>query len=318
MPPRVSVVVPNYNHSRFLAQRLDTIVGQTLSDFELFVLDDASTDSSLETIARYRSDARIQVIENRVNSGCPFKQWNRGVGMARGEFVWIAESDDYADPRLLERLVGCLEQYPNAGLAYCQSWVVDEQGQAQHLALRQEEGVDWTADFVLHGADACSHLLLHQNVIPSASGVVFRRSLYDGIGGAPEHMRLCGDWLTWSRILFQADLAYVAEPLNFHREHSATVRKTTNLPQYAAEAWEVSSAILSRFVPPTDDRLRLARRHANEWASVVVQEEKRLFDAALANFRRLKELDSQFPRYAGLELLHYLLSAAKRRFRDRA
>ena len=105
--PVVSVIVPNYNHAQFLPSRLDSILGQTFADFEVIYLDDASTDNSERVIAPFLEDRRIRVIRNTVNSGSAFKQWNRGVREARGEYVWIAEADDSAEPTLLSRLVPC-------------------------------------------------------------------------------------------------------------------------------------------------------------------------------------------------------------------
>ena len=104
---RSGVIVPNYNHARFLRQRLDSILAQTFQDFELILLDDCSTDESRTILEEYARDPRVRLDFNEVNSGSPFKQWNKGVRFARGKYVWIAESDDYADPRLLEALGGC-------------------------------------------------------------------------------------------------------------------------------------------------------------------------------------------------------------------
>src|SRR5437868_456309 len=93
--PIVSVVVPNYNHARFLRKRIDSVLGQTYQDFELILMDDCSTDESRSIIEEYAREARIRIELNEENSGSTFKQWNKGVRLARGEYVWIAESDDY-------------------------------------------------------------------------------------------------------------------------------------------------------------------------------------------------------------------------------
>jgi len=123
--PKVSVIIPNYNHDRFLTKRIQTILDQTFQDFEIIYLDDASTDESDAAIAPFLPRL-THVIKNETNSGSPFKQWNKGARLAKGEYLWIAESDDYADKHFLERLVDILDRHPNVGLAYCQSWGVDE------------------------------------------------------------------------------------------------------------------------------------------------------------------------------------------------
>ncbi|HWI86885.1 MAG TPA: glycosyltransferase family A protein, partial [Sphingomonas sp.] len=96
--PRVSVIVPNYNHARFLSKRLDSILAQTFADYELLILDDKSTDDSLAVIEPYLDGVRVRLECNSVNSGGPYRQWNKGLALTSGDYVWIAESDDYADP----------------------------------------------------------------------------------------------------------------------------------------------------------------------------------------------------------------------------
>src|ERR1700738_3854186 len=117
--PRVSVVIPNYNHARYLRQRVDSVLQQSYQDFEVILMDDCSTDDSRIVISEYANDPRIRISLNEKNSGSAFKQWNKGVGLARGEYVWIAESDDYADPHLLETLVSRLEAEPRAVFCSC-------------------------------------------------------------------------------------------------------------------------------------------------------------------------------------------------------
>src|SRR5579864_3114331 len=110
--PKVSVVVLNFNHARFLRKRIDSILGQTFQDFELILLDDRSTDDSRSILSKYADDARVRIEFNEVNSGSTFKQWNKGVRLAHGEYIWMAESDDYADDKLLDRLVAVLDDQP--------------------------------------------------------------------------------------------------------------------------------------------------------------------------------------------------------------
>ena len=116
--PKVSVIIPNYNHAAFLRRRMDSVLQQTYRDFEIIYLDNASTDDSGEVFSAFATDERIRAVLNTTNTGIPGKQWNKGVLEARGEYVWIAESDDYADEHFLELLVPQLEEHPTAGLVY--------------------------------------------------------------------------------------------------------------------------------------------------------------------------------------------------------
>src|SRR6187431_17527 len=98
MLPKVSVIIPNYNHADFLMQRIVSILNQTYQDFELIILDDCSSDKSREIIEHYRTHPKVShIVYNAENSGSTFKQWKLGLDYAKGDWIWIAESDDYCE-----------------------------------------------------------------------------------------------------------------------------------------------------------------------------------------------------------------------------
>lgn len=227
--PRVSVIVPNYNHGRYLDQRLASIRGQSFADFEIIFLDDASQDDSREVFRRHTGDSRIaHAVFNETNSGTAFAQWNRGLSLARGDLVWIAESDDDADPELLATLVAQLEAHPSAGVACCQCWLMTDDGHRTLPAtFTARPGNPWTTSFVRPGRELCAAEFLVSNPILNASGVVFRRAVAQAAGGADPSWRLCGDWKFWVDLLLRSDLAFVALPLNRFRCHAASVRTSS-------------------------------------------------------------------------------------------
>lgn len=225
--PRVSVIIPNYNHARFLRKRIDSVLKQTLQDFELILLDDCSTDDSRSILSSYANDPRVSIEFNSANSGGPFKQWNKGVKLARGEYVWIAESDDYADQQLLARLVPALEADPNIAFAYCLSWGINEENQPNGFADRYLSHIStdrWRSDFVADGREECRNYFIRTNVVPNTSAVVFRKAVYEEVGGADENYRICGDWKLWAAMALTGKVAYFGEPLNYFRFHDASVR----------------------------------------------------------------------------------------------
>ena len=272
--PTVSVVVPNYNHARFLRQRIDSILAQTYQDFELILLDDCSTDESREILRSYASDARVRLEFNETNSGTPFKQWNKGVRMARGEYVWIAESDDYADRRLLERLLGVLKSGAKTKLAYCRSWAVREDGQLDGFAEAHFPGSDqdcWDRDYRVNGVEICRTYMIRTNVIQNASAVVFRRAAYEEVGGADETMRLCGDWKLWAAMMLQGEIGYVAEPLNNFRFHALTVRDQLYRSGAGIAEWlHVVGWIMERVDPSWDIAARARADQAQHWVPAVL------------------------------------------------
>lgn len=95
MSSLVSIIIPNYNHAAFLQQRLNSVFQQTYQNFEVILLDDASTDASVAILNEYKDHPKVShLVINERNSGSPFKQWQKGIALAKGEYVWIAESDD--------------------------------------------------------------------------------------------------------------------------------------------------------------------------------------------------------------------------------
>jgi len=244
LTPLVSVIVPNYNHARFLPQRLDTIFAQTFRNFEVIVLDDLSTDESRNVIKQYAASHPMRLLFNEENSGSPFIQWQRGANLATGKYLWIAESDDYADPRLLERLVAVMEESPHVGLAYCESRTVTAEGQVGETFEywnRVLHPTRWRSDYQNGGRDEITNYTFIQNTVPNASAVLVRREIFQlAINGAASH-RLCGDWLTWINTMLRADVAFISEPLNYFRVHNHSVRATTRAHLYCVEEFAIKA-----------------------------------------------------------------------------
>lgn len=226
--PKVSIIVPNYNHARYLVPRLESILGQTYQDFELILLDDCSSDDSRAILRKYSSHARVAYVEiNERNTGVACGQWNKGVRVARGEYVWIAESDDTADTGFLDVLVPLLDKNPTVAIAYCQSTIINDEGEPIGSFLDWTSDLHerrWRADFVNSGPDEVCKFLIAKNTVPNVSAALIRRSAYLESGMAPEHMKMAGDWYFYLTLLRHWDIAFVAQPLNCNRVHPNTSR----------------------------------------------------------------------------------------------
>lgn len=224
----VSVIIPNYNHASYLSQRIHSVLDQTYQNFEVIILDDCSTDDSVEIIKQFQSHPKVAHITlNNLNSGSPFKQWKKGISLAKGDWIWIAESDDFCTPDLLDTLVDAAIGCPNAVLAYCQSYVVNEEGAILRDMRFHTDSIDkqhWRSDYCNNGEDEIKKYLLYLNTIPNASGVLFKRTAYEAAAKSFEEMRLCGDWMLWTEVLKQGNVSYSAKPLNRFREHAFTTR----------------------------------------------------------------------------------------------
>lgn len=227
----VSIVVPCYNHKHFLKQRLDSIFQQTYTDFEVILLDDCSTDGSQELLQSYKDNPRVSHVElNEVNTGSPFAQWEKGIKLARGKYIWIAESDDYADVHFLEYTVAEMERHPEATLCYTGSFLVDAEGKglSEDLDVWAEEG----ETLVYESCDYLRNRMVVTNSTYNASMILFRKAdCLTDINPAYSKMRYCGDWLFWiDQIRKGKTVLEVRRKLNFFRQHSAgtTIKSHTN------------------------------------------------------------------------------------------
>jgi len=228
--PLVSVIVPSYNHRPYLQQRLDSIYSQHYRNFEVIVLDDASTDGSVEFLEQHKRQFGSSLHLNQRNSGSPFLQWKKGIDQAQGSYIWIAESDDACEPDFLDHLERALRLSDQIGFAYCQSRAIDEHGRSIGNApdtLHSDTRTlsDSGVMRVLEGQDFIKKNAIYRNPIPNVSAVLFRADILKRSLEALEQFRFIGDWLLYLRLAVFTDVAALSLPLNLHRYHTSSVRK---------------------------------------------------------------------------------------------
>ncbi len=227
-PPAVSVIVPNYNHGRYLRERLDGIFAQTFRDFEVIVLDDASTDDSLAVVAEYQGHADVRVIRNERNSGSTFTQWLTGIDAARADVIWMAESDDGCAPEFLATLLPLLRD-PQVKLAYANSHVWNARSEVvgdytSNPYLTTLSATKWAQPYRVSFAQEMNDGLGVKNTILSASAVLFKKFELDAATrSALRAMRIAGDWLFYAHAGAGGDIAYTPRKLNYHRRHDESV-----------------------------------------------------------------------------------------------
>ncbi len=271
--PTVSVIVPNYNHARFLRKRIDSVLQQTFQDFELILLDDCSTDDSRSILSSYAADPRVRIEFNDANSGSTFKQWNTGVRLAHGEYVWIAESDDYADERFLERLVAVLDAAPQVVFVNCRSWRVyaddrvDGYADSYLVALNPDK---WANDFNADGREECRNYFVHLNPVFNASSVLLRKIVYEQVGGADESLRFCGDWKLWAAMALKGRIAHIGGALNYYRVHGANAtERSVREGRAGAEYLRVIRWLLRHVTPTETARQKLSETLSWCWTPAV-------------------------------------------------
>ena len=232
--PSVSVIIPNYNHALYLKQRIESVLNQTHQDFELIILDDCSTDHSKTIIESYRNHPKVShVLYNQQNSGSVFKQWIKGIELCQGDYVWIAESDDYASEDFLEKMHRFLNQDSNFGMSFCIATEVDSLGnQYSSLYESRKEIFEKLKAF----GNAISRenavlFLVADMIIQNASSVLFRTSELLKV----DFEQLSTFWNTGDRfsyigIALHSKIKFIPDPLCFMRlhEHNTTKKNTEN------------------------------------------------------------------------------------------
>lgn len=222
--PKVSVILPNYNYERYLHHRINSILNQTFSDFELIIIDDASTDNSKDVINYFQKiDDRIRLLYCTKNSSNPFSQWKKGLELAKSKYIWIAEADDYCKETLLSQLYNSIT-YHNTDISYCQSIIVDEYNNELGL-WSEKKNINniFKNNFIAEGHEFIENHLIFENVIPNASAVLFNKISCIKSGGIETSVTSCSDWLLWLKILSKGSISYINQPLNYFRLHEKSV-----------------------------------------------------------------------------------------------
>ena len=232
--PLVSIIVPNYNHAPYLEKRLESIYSQTYRNYEVIMLDDCSRDDSREILTRYRESfpEKTKTVFNQKNSGSAFHQWNKGISLASGDLVWIAESDDWCTDNFLEVLIRYFNDEA-VMLAYCRSSLIDATGNKQIWSI--EEYLSdinpelWKTEFIKTAHHIVNYAWAIKNIIPNVSSAVFRHPgqlelLKDD---AWQQMRICGDWIFYLNIIRGGLVAYSPHATNFYRIHNSNTSIST-------------------------------------------------------------------------------------------
>lgn len=210
--PLVSVCIPTYNRVRYLAQCVESILRQTMADFEVVVSDNASNDGTTAYM-RSLSDRRIRYERSETNAGSR-ENWNRCVTLARGTYVAILHDDDTSEPTFLARTVQMFEGHSRMGMIYTAAYLIDEEGRRTGcLRLHARDRV-WAPP-------ALGLRFLKRNHDVVFSSAVVRRSAYECVGRFDPAL-LCGDFEIWLKLALRFEIGYLASPLVSYRSHGSS------------------------------------------------------------------------------------------------
>ena len=268
--PKITALVPSYNHGRFIRQRVESILQQTYPNIELIVIDDCSSDESDEVIRSLQAQHGFKYVRNPRNSGTPFSAWESVLAHATGDYIWVCESDDYAEPTFLETAVAALSTNHDAVLFYCNSWVVDASGQrvghTKSYFSDYWKDARWEAAFSAVGSQELATFQLRGQTVPNmSSAVISTQAFRSAYTPFLKKLSLTGDWLFVGLVMKQGNVLFSPLALNNFRKHQSTARALVT------SAREQAEFILTIYL-----LFRVARRPIREFARFMAPPASRL------------------------------------------
>lgn len=213
---KVSVCIPTYNYGQFIGEAIESVLGQTLPDFEIIITDNASTDDTAAIVAEYVSkDSRIHYLRNDTNIGM-VGNWNRCLALASGEYVKFLCSDDLLEPDCLAELARLLDQNQSASLASCARGIITGSDNTTYLAYSDKEEV-------VSGAECIREILVKGNIVGEPTAVMFRRTLAQR--GFDESFAQLTDMELWLHLLERGGFVFSPEILCLYRQHDTQETK---------------------------------------------------------------------------------------------
>ena len=240
--PFVSVIIPLYNGRRYIEECLRSVLSQTYNNYEIIVVNDASTDGSIDIVKNLAKDflGRIRIIshDDELNHGIAASR-NLGIREAKGEYIAFLDQDDIWLDRRLEKQVKILRRYPGTTLVYAQTFFIDEKGE---ITLR---GKHYSTGGRGYGKKPQNvfYKIIRENFIPTLTVLVKKESLqeYGCFEEGPRHEY--EDWLLWSKIAYKEEFLFIPEALTKYRLHGnnfSLTRLNLNLGTEAEEHYFTS------------------------------------------------------------------------------
>ena len=227
-PITFSVIMPVYNHARYVGEAIDSVLGQTCADWELLVIDDGSTDDSAEVIAaKAAGDDRITAFRQE-NAG-PAAARNVGLDHARGSWLAYIDSDDVWFPDTLANYAAFIEATPGVQFMHGYRHRLDDGGEVTELSGEFQDRPTGTAE-------------LFQRMYLSHLCVCYRRELIDLAGRYDDCLRSCEDYELYLRLSLHCDFTPLNKPTGLRRRHDQNLSRQTGFSRYQ------EAEILRRFV----------------------------------------------------------------------
>lgn len=243
--PMISVVIPSYNHEHFIAQAIESVLHQSYPNIELIVIDDGSQDGSVDVIRSYQDQRLTCIIQE--NAGA-HQAINRGLQMAKGDYLAILNSDDSYLPRRFERMMTEMKKHDNVAFACSYIQVIDSEGNVLGIKEGWHNMDSWLVphpELSYKSSDDFDRNLIMTNFTATTSNFLFSKSLYQKIGGM-RNLRYVHDWDFALRAAQVANCMIVDQPLMRYRVHGTNTISSNRKWMLFEIAW-IWAANLERF-----------------------------------------------------------------------
>ena len=252
---KVSVVVPNYNYAEFIYQRLYSILSQNYKIYELIILDDCSKDNSIQVInniiKKINKYINVKFIINEKNSGSAFKQWKKGFEIASGDYVWIAEADDFCEKNLINNLVKPCLHNKNIIISYSDTAFIDVDGNITMNSIVPEIDImktnHWNHNYINNGLKEVLNYSYLNCTIANVSSCIIKKDNYDEYFKMSGLFHQSGDWLLYNNIMIKGYIAYNSKALNYYRLHGDNISSTMNHQKHIEEMLRIYDYYIKKF-----------------------------------------------------------------------
>jgi glycosyltransferase involved in cell wall biosynthesis len=249
--PLVSVIIPTYNSAQYVTAAVESVLGHSVTDVEILVIDDGSTDATRSVLASYGAPVRYLY---QPNGGVAVAR-NRGIAESVGRYVAFLDADDTWFPEKLERQLTALRQAPGVGFCYAGYRSVDD----EMRPLKEYRPRPRRA--------ALEDLLFYGNFIGSICTVVAEKALFDRVGGFDPELSQCADWDMWVRLARQTEFLAIEEPLVTYRQHATNMSRNT--PLLERDSNRVLEKAFADPGTPEHLRARAGRAWARNWMKLA-------------------------------------------------
>jgi len=208
MDPKISVIIPTKNRAHYVSSAVQSVLGQTFGDFEVLIVDGASTDNTREVVSKFH-DERIRYIRERKDRGASASR-NTGISQSRGKFIAFLDDDDLWVPSKLSKQLNLFDKNPCIGAVSAGAWIINENDETIGFRIPSLRGNIFPK-------------ILSKNHVGNCSMVLVRKECFEKSGLFDENLEASEDYDLWVRLTKHYEFDYVNEPLVLYRVHEKRI-----------------------------------------------------------------------------------------------